>query len=83
MLSNARFAEFQGKLIGIDKESIAYFCSSNNGLRGRCHAIRLGNDKSIWDLNLGNGAEVVGGALAPGRLYIALRSGYLLALAGR
>jgi peptide/nickel transport system permease protein len=80
ILSNVRFPEYQGILIAIDKSSFAYFCSSNFGISARCHAIKLGTDKPLWDLELGDNAIIVGSASAPGVLYIALKSGYLIAV---
>ena len=66
------------KMIGIDPKSVAYMCGSAYG-PPKCVAVKLGNSSPEWSLDLeGNGT--LGGALAPGRLYLVTKNGILYAL---
>jgi len=80
VLSNVSFNFVQGTLVGIDGEAVAYICASNSGFKASCHAIQLGSDQTLWDLNFGNNAKFIGGAVVTGRLYLALKTGYLVAI---
>ena len=66
------------KMIGIDPKSVAYMCGSAYG-PPKCVAVKLGNSSPEWSLDL-EGVGTLGGALAPGRLYLVTRNGILYAL---
>lgn len=66
------------KMIGIDPQAVAYMCGSAFG-PSKCVAVRLGSSTPEWDMEL-DGAGALGGALAPGKLYVTTRDGILFAL---
>jgi outer membrane protein assembly factor BamB len=67
----------KAKLIGIDPNSSAYVCGSFNPVK--CLSIDLGTSSAEWTLEL-DGSGVLGGAIAPGRLYIVTNEGTIYAL---
>lgn len=74
-----RFAYQPGVVIGLDDEQRAFVC----GMRltqAHCQVLQPGQDEPLWALEL-PGATVVGGALAPGRLYVAVAEWGLIAIA--
>jgi hypothetical protein len=80
LIGNSRQPDRQSKLIGIDQDLGAYICSNNYKANVRCGAMQLGDNTPIWTLELGADILVVGGALAPGRMYIALDTATLVAV---
>jgi outer membrane protein assembly factor BamB len=80
LIGNTRLPDRQSRLMGIDKDLAAYICSNNYGTNLRCEAIQAGENEPVWTLDLGENINVVGGALIPGRLYIATDSGLLVAV---
>jgi hypothetical protein len=66
------------KMIGIDPRAVAYMCGSAFG-PSTCVAVKLGSSTPEWDMEL-DGAGALGGALAPGKLYVTTRDGILFAL---
>jgi peptide/nickel transport system permease protein len=66
------------KMIGIDPQVVAYMCGSAFG-PSTCVAVKLGNSNPEWELEL-EGTGALGGALAPGRLYVTTRDGIFYAL---
>jgi peptide/nickel transport system permease protein len=80
LVSNYRPPDRQSKLIAIDEESVSYVCSDNFNLGVNCKAYRLNSNNPLWVLELGDHMSVVGGALAPDRIYIAVDRGMLFAV---
>jgi len=66
------------KMIGIDPRSVAYMCGSAFG-PAKCVAVKMGSSSPEWSLDL-DGAGALGGALAPGRLYVVTKDGLLFAI---
>jgi pimeloyl-ACP methyl ester carboxylesterase len=69
------------KMIGIDPGSVAYMCGSAFG-PAKCVAVKMGSSSPEWSLDL-DGAGTLGGALAPGRLYVVTKDGLLFAIGDR
>lgn len=82
ILANVRMPLRQAQMIAIDASSVAYVCASNYGYAGACQAVHLESGAVLWELPLGQSAELSGGALVEGRLYLATPSGYLICLEG-
>jgi hypothetical protein len=80
LVANTRVPARQGRMIGVDKDSISYFCSSDFGVNPRCFALELGAERPRWEVDIDPGFEIEGGALAPDRLYVASGAGYLIAI---
>ena len=80
LVSNYRPPDRQSKLISIDEESVSYVCSDNFNLGVNCKAYRLNSNNPLWVLELGDHMSVVGGALAPDRIYIAVDRGMLFSV---
>jgi hypothetical protein len=74
ILANTRFPARQSRMIGIDRDSVAYFCGLSD-----CYALELGGEQPRWELNITDGSWISGGALVPGRLYLVSEAGYLYA----
>jgi peptide/nickel transport system permease protein len=66
------------KLIAIDPNAVAYMCGSAYG-PPKCVAVKLGNSSPEWTMDF-EGNETLGGALAPGRLYLVTNNGILYAI---
>ncbi len=77
---NYRSTDRQSFLVGIDQDSIAYICSNNFLFGAICQALRRDLNTPMWKLEIGEGIRVMGGALAPGRLYITSDRGTLYAV---
>ncbi|MGH2524186.1 MAG: hypothetical protein ACRDH2_16890, partial [Anaerolineales bacterium] len=70
------------RLIGIDGQGTAYVCGLQEREGGECRANKPSGGAPVWRLGLEQGGVFpVGGALAAGRLYVALGEGRLYALA--
>lgn len=67
-------------LIGLDPVGRAYLCSRVG--RARCLMFDRSAGAVGWDSSLPAGANIVGGALAAGKLYVATADGVLYALGG-
>jgi hypothetical protein len=80
LLMNARIPSRQSRLVGIDQDSVTFFCSSDYGVSPKCYALELGAERPKWEVPITQGFEIVGGALAPGRLYVASGFGTLYAI---
>jgi hypothetical protein len=80
LIGNSRLPDRQSTLIAIDEQSVAYICSNNYGQSVNCQAIGLGKADPTWVADLGDGLQVTGGALAPGRLYVTTDLGTLIAI---
>ena len=69
-----------GLVIGIDGDSKLVLCGMDSEMEPLCSAHLPKVDEPIWQLSLGEAGEVMGGALVPGRLYVAMSNGDLLVL---
>ncbi len=78
--SQVRLPMRRGELIGVDQFPTAYLCNSQSSAGANCLALRPGSDKPVWEIPLDQGHTFAGGALAPGRLYVAIEEGFLYAL---
>jgi ABC-type dipeptide/oligopeptide/nickel transport system permease subunit/LysM repeat protein len=67
-------------VIGIDGDSKLMLCGMDSEMESQCSSHLPKVEEPIWQLNLGEAGEVVGGALVPGRLYVAMSNGDLLVL---
>ncbi|HSF82357.1 MAG TPA: PQQ-binding-like beta-propeller repeat protein [Anaerolineales bacterium] len=77
---NYRSTDRQSAIIGIDQELSVFMCSSNFGINANCQALSRDSNTPAWKLEMGEGLRVVGGALAPDRLYLAVDRGTLYAI---
>jgi ABC-type dipeptide/oligopeptide/nickel transport system permease subunit/outer membrane protein assembly factor BamB len=66
------------KLFATDPKAVAYLCGNNYGTP-QCFAVKFGNSSPEWTMDL-DGVGTLGGALAPGRLYVTTNDGLLFAL---
>jgi len=81
LLMNVRLADRQSQLVAIDRDSTAYYCSSNFGGNVNCAGIELGTDHPGWQVTFPEvGSTFIGGAVVEGRLYAATSSGSLYAV---
>jgi outer membrane protein assembly factor BamB len=80
LVGNSRVPARQATMIGVDKDSVSYFCSSDFGNNPRCFALEQGSERPLWEVRIDPGFEIAGGALVPGRLYVASGAGYLIAV---
>jgi hypothetical protein len=67
-------------VVAIGQRGTIYVCGAGQG--ARCAAFAFGADQPLWQLDLPAQREVVGGALANGRLYVASADGKLFVLGG-
>jgi hypothetical protein len=79
VVGNYRFPYPGAKLIALGQNDEAYLCGST-GARVICINIPPGTDTPVWTSYIDNRAQVLGGALVPGRIYIALAGDGLYAL---
>ena len=77
-LANIEVLQTRMRLLGIDSANRAYMCATAGP--ALCMALDVDAKGSIWTLTAPEGADVTGGALAPGRLYITTKDGWLHAL---
>ena len=67
------------KMIGIDPSSVAYMCGSAFG-PAKCVAVKMGSSVARMESLDMDGAGTLGGALAPGRMYVVTKDGLLFAI---
>ena len=79
-LSNIRLPDRQSDMIAVDRNLVMYICSNNLTLRVNCGAWKFGETNPIWTLEIGDYINIVGGALAPDRMYVATNDGQLIAI---
>jgi hypothetical protein len=66
------------RLIGIDAANRAYMCATAGPVL--CLALDVEAKGTTWELTTPIGANVVGGGLAPDRLYVTTADGWVHAL---
>jgi len=79
LINSARFAYRPSTFMGMDKNFVFYVCGSTFS-NIECAAVRKGESKPMWILPLDTSGIVSGGALVPGRIYVATEEGYFYAL---
>ena len=67
-------------MIGLDRDDVVYICGLDRLDGPECLAFQPGGKDPLWQVTLGSGETVNGGALAPGRLYVTMEEGYLFAV---
>jgi peptide/nickel transport system permease protein len=80
MLWDLQPAERQSHLMAIDKDYSIYICSENYGVQVNCKSYAFGSNTPRWNLDLGEGVQIIGGALAPARFYVVTSAGILYAV---
>jgi hypothetical protein len=70
------------RVLAVDGDFVTYMCGLRRGAGFQCEAFRPGQEASLWMIGLSGDGDIVGGALASGRLYVAQAGGVLTALAG-
>ncbi len=80
IIDNLRPPDRQSKLIAIDRQSRSYVCSDNFNVGVNCKAYEIGSQTPLWEYELGDGANILGGALVPNRLYVSTDTGMLYAI---
>jgi outer membrane protein assembly factor BamB len=69
------------RIIGVDSNSTLYLCGPERGRVPKCAAYGKGQDEPTWEVELDNSAvAITGGALVPGRIYVAAGNGQLYAI---
>jgi peptide/nickel transport system permease protein len=71
VVGNFRLPNPNAKLIAVGQEDEAYICGAI-GLRIECVKAEVGLNEPAWKFDIEVDSEVVGGALVPGRLYVAV-----------
>lgn len=79
VVGNYLFPRINATLIAIGGEDEAYLCGAT-GARVECINIGVGQSEPTWSIMLEVPSDVAGGALVPGRLYVALQGDALYAL---
>jgi len=81
VLSHVKVPQNPSRAIAVDQNKIAYLCSgdSDSG-HAACFAMQSGVDDPLWQLDFEQGGFIEGGAVVPGRLYVAIREGFLYAI---
>jgi hypothetical protein len=52
LLMNTRRPSRQSRLVGIDRDSVTYFCSSDYGVSPKCYALELGGERPKWEVQI-------------------------------
>jgi len=76
---NARYFIRHGEIIAVDANAVAYVCGASRP-NLECVAFARRSEEPIWTIRLERGENVTGGALVPGRLYVATAEGQLYAI---
>lgn len=71
------------RLIGLDRTGTAFACGEQGRTRLVCVAVPPNATSERWHLDLPPSGQVMGGALAPARLYVTTAEGILYAIEGR
>jgi outer membrane protein assembly factor BamB len=77
-LANMEVTQSRMRLIGIDAANRAYMCATAGPVL--CLALDVEAKGTTWELTTPVGANVVGGGLAPDRLYVTTADGWVHAL---
>ena len=82
LLGNVHYGTRNSKVIAVDRKGAIYSCGNLGFGYGdpECQAFSRESEEPLWQLKLEQGDEVLGGALVPGRLYVATRDGFLYAV---
>jgi ABC-type dipeptide/oligopeptide/nickel transport system permease subunit len=88
VLGAARLPHGRTQMVAMGPESRAYLCGSlepRGAAMPECVALVPDSEEPVWQIPIHQGQQVLGGALVPGRLYVAtnlltMREGTLLAL---
>lgn len=79
--TNLRYPQRLSRVIAVDAADRAYICGAIRAGQPDCIAVVPGEDEPGWQIALDRSkGNVVGGALAPGRLYVATDDGWLYAI---
>jgi peptide/nickel transport system permease protein len=81
ILGQAHYGTRNSAPIGFDVENTLFTCGNLEQGYGPmdCQAFEFGEEDPLWTLGI-EGFELAGGALAPGRLYVAATDGFLHAI---
>ena len=60
------------RLIGIDQLGRLFLCSDAIREKAFCRSIDISNGATVWEIELPVGAGIAGGAILPGRFYVAI-----------
>lgn len=80
LLSNVFLPLRNSRPIGIDANAVMYFCGQRHNQQPQCSALRPGDEKPLWQVQLEGRSRITGGALVPGRMYITTEDGVLLSI---
>jgi hypothetical protein len=73
-------------LVGVAQDGTAYACGGSRrgsiaaGITLECAAYNVDRPSATWELALERGGRPLGGAIAPGRIYVTTDGGFLLAI---
>jgi hypothetical protein len=79
VVGNFLFPRINAHLVALGGRNEAYLCGTT-GARLECVCAVVGQDEPLWTVMIDQPGEVAGGALVPGRLYVALEGDGLIAL---
>ena len=79
VVGNYLFPRINATLVALGAEDEAYLCGAT-GARVECINIGVNQQEPAWTITIDVPTDVAGGALVPGRLYIALQGDSLYAL---
>lgn len=79
VVGNYRFPRIEASLIAIGGEDEAYLCGPT-GARVECISVAVTQQEPTWSIMIDDAPDIAGGALIPGRLYIAITGDSLYAL---
>jgi peptide/nickel transport system permease protein len=80
VLGNIEFEQNPVRTMAVTPENVVYTCGNlDDGSLG-CSAAKPGAEELVWEITLDQDDEVVGGALVPQRLLVALAKGSLIAV---
>lgn len=80
LMSNVFLPLRNSRPIGIDANSVMYFCGQRRNSQQQCSALRAGDDEPLWQVGLEGRSRITGGALVHGRLYVTTEDGGLLSI---
>jgi peptide/nickel transport system permease protein len=81
MAGNIHYAQRVTQVIAVDRDATTYACGQNRMGGGmECMALAPASDSPLWQVSLGQGSTIAGGARVPGRLYVTLDTGTMYAI---
>ncbi|HET7090059.1 MAG TPA: PQQ-binding-like beta-propeller repeat protein [Anaerolineae bacterium] len=82
VLGTLKIPQNPSRAIAVDGDSTIYVCADiqQGHPAATCFAFAPESEEPVWQITLEQGEVVEGGAVVPGRLYVAIREGFLYAI---